>query len=182
MGTQTTKDKILQAALGLLEKSGIKAVTQPAVAKLVGIPQGQLTYHFPRRADLVLAVTDLSLDRLASFLFSRDAVTEKMDRMLWKFLSDPTRSRALLGLVVETDESPEVRERLAMQEEKGRSLIAAALGLEEGDPDITLVHATLAGFALLAFLRADKPKTLETEFYASMKKLRSQIKKPKREK
>lgn len=47
-------------AVDILEKHGIQSLTQMEVAKGVAIPQGQLTYHFPKRTDLIMAVTDMA--------------------------------------------------------------------------------------------------------------------------
>src|ERR1700733_2592155 len=132
MNSASTKNKILEAAVKLLETSGIKGLTQPAVAKLVGIPQGQLTYHFRRRSDLVLAVCQSAMDGVAEYLWTHhpELASKSFHKLLNLVLEEvksKTRIRALLGLVIEADESPEVREQLLDQGLKVRALIATAL-------------------------------------------------------
>src|SRR5688500_6001424 len=54
--------EILAAAVKLLREEGGKALTTSRVAKAAGMPQGHLTYYFPRRADLLVAVARRSLE------------------------------------------------------------------------------------------------------------------------
>jgi AcrR family transcriptional regulator len=86
----------------------------------VGIPQGQLTYHFRHRADLVLAVTDSAMDLVAEYLWRNNPELAsrsftKLVGMVMNLMLSKTRMRALLGLIAEADESPEVLERLMAQ-------------------------------------------------------------------
>lgn len=155
-----TKDKIILCALELLEKSGIQAVTQPAVAKLAGITQGQLTYHFPKRTDMILALSEAALTQVADFIFNQridnsQKKDEKVRSLIWSIVKNHTRIRALLGLVTEADTNEEVRQKLLAQEEKVRLLIGFALGVDPNDSLVTTTHATLLGFGLLSFLKRD---------------------------
>jgi len=163
-----TRLKILKAALELLENSGIKGLTQPAVAKLVGIPQGQLTYHFRHRADLVLAVTESAMDGIAEYLWKNHPEIasrsfSKLLSLVLDLMKSKNRVRALLGLIVEADESPEVLRKLLNQGSKVRSLIATVLKLEESAPEVTVAHAVMIGFGIQFFLQNDKTKKKELE-------------------
>ena len=155
-----TKDKIILCALELLEKSGIQAVTQPAVAKLASITQGQLTYHFPKRTDLILALSEVALTQVADFIFNQkidnsQKKEEKIRSLIWSIIIDHARVRALLGLVTEADSNEEVRQKLFDQEEKVRTVIGFAMGVEPSDPLVTTTHATLLGFSMISFLKRD---------------------------
>ena len=57
------RQRILDAALGLMAEHGFMEVTQPKIARAAGVRQSHLTYYFPTRADLLkaLAVHSLSL-------------------------------------------------------------------------------------------------------------------------
>lgn len=50
------REKILEAALVLFNSNGIDAVTTRDIAKKTKISQGNLTYHFPAKNDIVLAL------------------------------------------------------------------------------------------------------------------------------
>lgn len=182
MKKESTRDKILKAALSLLENSGVKGLTQPAVAKLVGIPQGQLTYHFKHRADLILAVTDSAMDGIAEYLWTHHPELasrsfSKMISLVMELMQSKTRIRALLGLIVEADESDEVLSKLKRQGDKVRSLIAAAFQLDDLAPEITISHSIMIGFAIMFFLEANKEKrkTLESHFQKAVEVLQRHI-------
>lgn len=177
MAKLTTRDRILHSALKLLETKGIKAVTQLAVAKAIGIPQGQLTYHFPKRLDLVLAVTDLSLDKIAGQVFQNPAAKGKIADLIWKLINNQERIRALLGILAEGDDSEKVRALLAERQARARLLIAAGLGCESDDERITMVHATLIGFGVLSFARPENSSQLQKDFLATFKLLEAVLRK-----
>ncbi len=156
-----TKDKIILCALELLEKSGIQGVTQPAVAKLASITQGQLTYHFPKRTDLILALSEVALNQAADFIFNQKVDSsqkkeEKVRTLTWNLIKDHARIRALLGLVTEADSNNEVRQKLLDQDVRVRLLIGFAMGVEPEDPLVTTTHATLLGYGILSFLKRDE--------------------------
>ena len=54
--TKDIRTRILDAAVQLLETEGAKAFGQTRVARAAGVKQGNITYHFPKKADLVAAV------------------------------------------------------------------------------------------------------------------------------
>jgi AcrR family transcriptional regulator len=49
----TTRERILDAGRQLFNERGYAATTQAEIAAAVGISQGNLTYHFPTKRDLV---------------------------------------------------------------------------------------------------------------------------------
>ena len=51
-----TKEKILSAALRLFNDYGLDAVTLRQIASEIGISQGNLNYHFPKKEDIVEAL------------------------------------------------------------------------------------------------------------------------------
>ena len=58
---RSTRERILDTALALLKELGYDKLTQPQVAKAAGITQGHLTYYFPTRSNLLLALAEHSL-------------------------------------------------------------------------------------------------------------------------
>lgn len=61
-----TKQKILNAALEVLMESGFPALTQTRIAEVAGVSQGNLTYHFPTRTDLLKAVVEETKARMTA--------------------------------------------------------------------------------------------------------------------
>lgn len=184
MKPKSTKDKILQMAVDILEKNGIQSLTQMAVAKGVGIPQGQLTYHFPKRADLIMAVTDMALNRIAETIFKSNGTSNSKTEtavlnLIWKLIQDHPRVRALIGLVTESDQDPDIKSKLLSQEVSVRRLISYSMGVDPEDPLVTSTHALLLGFGIISFLR-NKPndEQLYKDFLYATSLLNSQ--KPKK--
>lgn len=180
---ENTKDKIIRIAVELLESEGIRSLTQPAVAKRVGIPQGQLTYHFPKRSDLILAVADSAINRIAEFVFEqatqslsgtqsekRGPQSQVID-MIWALVRNHARIRALLSLVVEADDNEAVSQRLRDHHNRARMLIAMGMSAEADDAAVTMAHATMLGFGILSFIGGEDEKKLHQDFEFAMQRL-----------
>ena len=58
MNATPTRRRILDAALELFNRNGYAATSQAEIAAAAGIRQGNLTYHFPAKLDLVVALRD----------------------------------------------------------------------------------------------------------------------------
>lgn len=54
-----TKEEIILNAVDLFNKYGITAVSTRDIADACGISLGNLTYHFPKKKDLILAAVDM---------------------------------------------------------------------------------------------------------------------------
>ena len=60
----TTRDRILDASRLIFNQRGYAATTQAEIAAEVGISQGNLTYHFPTKAELVAHLEDEARERI----------------------------------------------------------------------------------------------------------------------
>lgn len=184
---KNTRDLILEGAHKILETSGIRALTQPAVAKLIGISQGQLTYHFQKRDDLMLGLTGFAVDKIADFLWSKQAsinsrsFSKLLDLVLMNMLSN-SHTRTIIGLIVEADENPEVRTKILGMAQKVRKLIAAGLQVKDDDPVVSISHAQIIGFSIMLFMQSDKKerKKLEEEFKISVQVLTEHLRQRKK--
>ncbi len=175
---KSTRELILEAAHKILETSGIRCLTQPAVAKLIGISQGQLTYHFQKRDDLMLGLTTFAVDKIADFLWNNQASIHsrsfsKLLDLILIYMRSNSHTRTLIGLIVEADENPEVRTKMLDLALKVRNLIAAGLQVEDDDPVVSISHAQIIGFSIMLFMQTDKKqrKKLEEEFKISVQVL-----------
>jgi AcrR family transcriptional regulator len=163
--TESIKDKIIDNAVKLLRQSGLKSLGQIQVAKSANVSQGHLTYHFPKRSDLVLAVAERAVqpiwDILSSSPKSKTLTNAGLMKILKDILRDSQRTRALLGLLVESDENPELLNNLKKSFERERALVAAMLAKEARDPAVMITQATLMGLAIQHYLyreSADAPQ------------------------
>lgn len=62
----TTRARILDASRQLFNERGYASTTQAEIAAEVGISQGNLTYHFPAKRDLVAAIAEGTRERIRS--------------------------------------------------------------------------------------------------------------------
>jgi TetR/AcrR family transcriptional regulator, fatty acid metabolism regulator protein len=60
------RETIVQAALRLILKLGYNKVTLADIAEQVGVSKGLISYYFPKKEDVFLAVLDQIVDRLTS--------------------------------------------------------------------------------------------------------------------
>lgn len=57
------RQTILEAGLAILREEGLAGFTQPRVAAKAGLRQGNLTYYFPTRTDLLAGVAEIAIKR-----------------------------------------------------------------------------------------------------------------------
>ncbi|MCS6899495.1 MAG: TetR/AcrR family transcriptional regulator [Myxococcales bacterium] len=161
------RERILDAAVALLQDAGVKRLAQPQVARAAKVPQGHLTYYFPKKADMLMGVAARFLEMLA-----RDAVADapspgeqlaKLAAVMTRLVKDRARTRMLLGLLVEADSEEELR--LAMQNGAAfvRGSLATAFQLPQDGPEAHLALALFWGLGLQQFLMGEARTAKETE-------------------
>ncbi|MCA9589124.1 MAG: TetR/AcrR family transcriptional regulator [Myxococcales bacterium] len=164
------RERILDAAVKLLETSGVSKLAQPQVAKEAGVPPGHLTYYFPKRLDLLSAVASRFVTMLREDVPSLFGVQELDDAMRAKALGfvarltkNRARTRMLLGLIVAAEEDPELREQVAENVQLMRGLIARVLRCSEKDRDVDVVLAGFLGIALQHLVLEGRQSDGETD-------------------
>jgi AcrR family transcriptional regulator len=150
--TTDVRTRIVKAALTLLRREGERGLGQVRVAREAGVPQGHLTYYFPRKADLVAAVANefnedmaARVQELMSQLDERTTPLEAAVRFVTEHIRDRERVRAMLGLLTATEQDPELRAGLLAPLAGGRPLIAGLMGCEPDDPLVDLAQAAVWG-------------------------------------
>jgi len=155
------RERILDAALVLLSDRDVKRLAQPQVARLAGVPQGHLTYYFPKRRHLLLAVARRFGEQLRGRMPHLDgsgAARDEGRRFLDAFVRDRALNRRLLRLLVEADGDAELCEALSDTRTGLRHVTARALGRPEADPDVDVAMGTLLGLAMQHLLLAPDPE------------------------
>lgn len=155
------RTQILESALALLGAHGVAALTQPKVSRAAGVSQSHLTYYFPTRADLLLAVARHAIGRVTARL--HEAVgrggaggAERGRAVLAAALTDKRNIRVMLGLVVASDEDRKIKVSLRRFVADVRAVLRAELrgmGAEADDAAIAGLHATAIGLAVLNLAR-----------------------------
>jgi AcrR family transcriptional regulator len=156
----TVRRRILDAALGLLARSGVHALTQPRISKAAGVRQSHLTYYFPTINDLLQALARHSLEALVAELGGRDLARRpaSLPDALAGASADRRRVRVMLGLVAAADREPALKPWLrAFIDElrRGFASILRAGGLEATPGEVAFLHSVVVGQAVLQLARDD---------------------------
>ncbi|MGJ0508963.1 MAG: TetR family transcriptional regulator [Methylocystis sp.] len=157
----STRERILAAAAQIAAKNGIKALTQPRVAKAAGVTQSLLTYYFPRKADLLTAVLEAS--HQPGPIASPRGVDEAL-KFLEALMFDPTRMRFFLGAVVEAGEENALRKVLGDHASALTRQIAGIFNRDDQDPAILAFIDRLRGLGIQVAARAQTQGRREDRF------------------
>jgi AcrR family transcriptional regulator len=149
------REAIVAAALDVIQERGLSGFTQPRVARRAGLRQSHLTYYFPTRADLLLAVADEAVRRRIDVLRAAVSAEDPAAKVagLVEVLVDPRQTRILTALTQSADADAGVR-RAFVSLGAGIAPLGAALlesfGVEPTEASLTLLQATSTGIAVLA--------------------------------
>jgi len=151
----SVKESILEAGIALLESKGIAALTQPQVAAAAGVKQSHLTYYFPTRTDLLMAIADRWVTQAMEALSERVGDKPEFSMLAGRLaetmiVGEP--ARGIIGLIVAADAEPRIRDTLrhldGVMRTHFRGILASA-GLPASDGDALLLHATAVGLAVM---------------------------------
>jgi AcrR family transcriptional regulator len=162
--SSSTRERILDSALALLHDQGYDRLTQPRVASAAGITQGHLTYYFPTRSALLLAVAEHSLRSSMKQALHRNegqADVEAIIRLVRQALLEKQRTRTILGLVIASDRDREIKKPLRQTIVHAREIATALLRQLDTEPTpqlAILLHACLVGLSTVTFAY-DTPKS-----------------------
>jgi AcrR family transcriptional regulator len=169
----SVRDQILDAAVCLLRENGVKKLAQPQVARAAGVPQGHLTYYFPRKFDLLHAVARRFIEMMGVGLRActpcersvpAGAVsTEQAFGALAQLVRDREHTRMLLGLIVEAETDASLREVLIEGAAQVRAALAEVTGRACDDPDVDVALATVWGMSLVHLLFGDRRTDAQTD-------------------
>ncbi len=173
------REDILQAGFTLLKEKGVAGLTQTQVARTAGYKQSHLTYYFPTRNELLLAIAEYTVDSILATLCAR--LSEKPDRRslataLVVNVIEGLPPRVMMGLIVAADSDPGIRKALSRLIDHVRDKIRVLLeraGLAHGDEEVLLFHASIVGLAVLhqARLTELSEREIETGVYALVERL-----------
>lgn len=174
----TIRKRILDAGVDLLETQGVAALTQPRVARAAGVSQSHLTYYFPTRNRLLMALAEAAVERLLDGLreaAQRSAGAEPAG-LFAEMILRHAPVRVMLGLVVAADREPELRSSLAAligRVRQGLAGVLAANGLAASPQQVLALHAGIVGLAVMNYAR-QTPES-EQEMRAGVAELTARI-------
>ncbi len=156
--TRPVPERILAAALQLVETQGIAALSQARVAAAAGLRQSHLTYYFPTRKHLLLAIVQGIHDEMRQGLSplapagGAPMTLAQMRAFLVSRVREPLMGRLLLSLMAAADEDPSLRQWLLEFDAEVRDLVRADVvrqGLSPSEDDVALFCACLLGAGLM---------------------------------
>ena len=166
---EQVREKLTVAGLQVLREEGFAAFTQPRVCRQAGVRQSHLTYYFPTRTDLLVAVAERAVaDRLAVIAASVDEsirAPHTAAAAVAQAIASTRGNRAFLALAEAADHEPRVRaafRQLTDGVAKRAEALLIQLGIEPTDTAIRLVHSLTVGIAVLGVARGEKVETHAT--------------------
>ena len=161
------KEEILEAGAALLRDKGVAALTQPQIAQAANIKQSHLTYYFPTRADLLLAVAKFTLSTLVANI-AMQLKGEPQGKILANAISrvmiDGLPPRVILGLIVAADSDPDIRtllRKLIRHVRKEIKRLLEQAGMAADDDTALLFHAAVIGLGVMHQARLNKESARE---------------------
>lgn len=170
---QGTRDRLLLAAVAVLETGGYAAASVAAIAEHAGIATGTLYRHFPSKADLFVevyrAIGDQELVEMATAAAVRRSIGEALDAVVATFAGRAlSRPRLAWALVYEPLDPAVDAERIAYRRAYAKRMAEfVRVGVDRGelpdqDPDTTaaalngaIVEALVSPLAPVAGGNAD---------------------------
>lgn len=156
------KEDILIAGSTLLREKGVAALTQPQIAQIAGIKQSHLTYYFPKRSDLLLAIAEYTLNEVMNNIAEQlraKPQSQTLADAVSEIMINGFPPRVLIGLIVAADSDPDIRNLLRKLIRHVRTLIQRLLtqaGITADDETARLFHATVIGLAVMHHARQNK--------------------------
>lgn len=147
------RKRILDAALEIMSTEGLKRLTQPKVAAAAGIRQSHLTYYFPKKVDLIVAL-------LGDHVHGEDGDgandhhdPKQIDPALELVAADKRRISFFLNLIVEAEHEPQLRKIVYEHMTAFDAVVAQAYGRKPADPDVEAFVDSLRGLGMKSVLR-----------------------------
>lgn len=147
------RERILDAALDVLQEAGLRQLTQVRVAEHAGVRQSHLTYYFPTRQDLLEGVTAHFVERAHHSMEGHEA--EDPEALLAHFAAEVIgleHTRMFLGVIVEADTDPALREMVVDATRQIETVLARSLEGTNARERARVILAATWGLALYQFV------------------------------
>lgn len=152
------RERILDAAIATLREAGVQDLSQGQVARRAGVRQSHLTYYFPKRNDLLEAITERVVEGMAAHVRAvLDGSRDPMSALeaIANAIAQREHMRMFIGVIVEADGDTQVREILMRHTRRFQAALAELLGDDDALEQARLVLACLWGMGLYAFVAGE---------------------------
>lgn len=158
------RQRILDAALKVLSKEGVSALTQTRVATAAGLRQSHLTYYFPHKTDLLAATLEAS--HAQAHRRKRDSTGSDADPVetVRALMFDRNKMRFFLSVVAQASDQADIRATLAAHARSVAEQLAPLFGRTADDPDVIAFVDMLRGMGLRLLLESDDKRRASVDF------------------
>ncbi len=150
------REKILYAALEVLNADGFGALTQTRVAQVAGVRQSHITYYFPARNDLLRETAvygcNVMLGALSVAIDTGELNLANFREVMTTDIHDRRFARLMCALIVASDEDEQIKPWLASFEVANLEHLQQnfqKLGLPVTLDEVAFFHATYVGSAMI---------------------------------
>lgn len=155
------REEILMAGLAIMREHGIQALTQVQVARRADVRQSHVTYYFPKRQDLIAGVAERCIEDIAHGGAHAAAHAREKDlgtslRQVMSAIGDEGHMRMFIGLIVEADADPELRQLLVRLTREVQQSLATLIGGDRAAERAALVLASMWGLGMHDFVMRPK--------------------------
>jgi AcrR family transcriptional regulator len=152
---QDRRQKILETGLAILREQGLAGLTQPRVAAGAGLRQSHLTYYYPTRADLLMAVARAAIEAQLGAALSLSKGVSSRKSAAARMAAAVTRhenTRVLAALNQAADQEPRVKALFNELLGGFTAELGGLLGKVRIAPtaaNVDLLHAVFVGLAII---------------------------------
>jgi AcrR family transcriptional regulator len=189
------RERILFAAVEILNDEGFGGLTQTRVAERAGIRQSHLTYYFPARNDLLRETAVFGCEAMLSAMEigieSGELNIKNFREVMAVDIHDRRFARLMCALIVASDEDAEIKPWLANFEAANMKQIRRnfhKLGLPVTLDEVAFLHATFVGSVMLdlgestddSLARAQRKVNMAFEVIANAATARTKLSSPQK--
>jgi AcrR family transcriptional regulator len=148
------RDQVVEAAMAIIAEQGIQCLSLSEIEKRAGMSRGQLTYYFPTKESILLAVFDRVLERMYQRMGAesqgcfegsfRDRFSTILRTILTQPPANPEFSSLQYTFLSQLGHREDFRERLATLYGEWRGHMAGDLGQVKGQTPRSVSPRTLA--------------------------------------
>jgi len=144
--------EILAVARRIVREEGAAALTQPRLARYMGLRQSHITYYFPRKADLYAALLTDSHEQAGAL--AEQAVGDCCEALV-RITFDAESMRFYLSMLLASASSPDLRAAIRAHTQAIEAELAIWLGRRRGDRSVSNFADELRGLGVRALVEPD---------------------------
>jgi AcrR family transcriptional regulator len=149
------RSQLIEAGLAILREEGLAGFTQAKIAARVNLKQGHLTYYFPTRTDILVAVARSAIETQLAGLEKMVGEASSIEKAVAAITAATVRhenTRVLVAMNQASDQEPEVQ---ALFNEMTDAFVARLggmlkrFGIKESQDRIDMLHALFVGLSVI---------------------------------